>query len=193
MALAQVNADNARLFGSDDDYVAVAPLDATFTAPTEIATTAPTPFEEAGWLHTDGFTLTPTDEVAKLKGFQGGRVVRTAVTSSETSFQFQMLESTALSLGLALARKDAETTGKVTKSTLAGARQIEKRQFLLGLFDGDVKWLLHIPHGEITERQEVTIGREEITGYSVTVEIIGDYFLYTQGDKALEEDAPVGE
>ncbi|MSS84484.1 hypothetical protein FYJ24_06845 [Actinomycetaceae bacterium WB03_NA08] len=186
MALAQVNADNARLFGSDDDYVAVADLDAAFTAPESISAAAPAPFVEVGWIHPDGFTLTPTDEVAKLKGFQGGRVVRTAITSSETSFAFQMLESTALSLGLALSRGDATTTGGVTKSTLKGARQIEKRQFLLGLFDGDVKWLLHIPHGEITERQEITIGREEITGYNVTVEIIGDYFLYSQGDDALK-------
>ena len=34
MALAKVNAENARMFGSDDDYVAVAELGATFSAPT---------------------------------------------------------------------------------------------------------------------------------------------------------------
>lgn len=186
MALTQVNADNARMFGSDDDYVAVADLDAEFTAPTAITAAAPAPFVEAGWIHPDGFTLTPTDEVAKLKGFQGGRVVRTAITSSETSFAFQMLESTALTLGLALGRGKAATTGGVTKSTIPGSRTVEKRQFLIGLFDGDVKWLLHIPHGEITERQEITIGREEITGYNVTVEIIGDYYLYSEDDEALE-------
>ena len=185
MALAKVNAENARMFGSDDDYVAVAELGATFSPPTAINAAAPTPFVEVGWTHPDGFKLTPTDEVTKLKGFQGGRVIRTVITSSETSFQFQALESSLLTLGLSLGLKDSATTGDVTKHTLPGSRKVESRQFLVGLFDGTTKWLLHIPHGDITEKAEITLGREEITGYNVTVEIIGDAYLYTEGDTGL--------
>lgn len=185
MALAQVDPDNARIWGSDDDYVAVADLDTEFTEPTELKATAPSPFEELGWIHPDGLTLTPTDEVTKLKGFQGGRVIRTVITSSETSIQVQALESTLLTLGLALGLKDSTKTGDVTKHTMAAAREVEARQFAIGLFDGDVKWLLHIPRGEITEKQEIQLGNEEITGYNLTIEIIGDYFLYTEGDDAL--------
>nr|DAN91432.1 MAG TPA: major tail protein [Caudoviricetes sp.] len=196
MALDQVNADNARIWGSDDDYVAVAPIDTEFTPPTALTATAPTPFEEVGWIHPDGFTLTPTDEVAKLKGFQGGRVIRTKVTSSETSFAFQALESTLQTVGLALNIAESEATGGVTAHTLAGSRKVERRQFAIGLFDGDVKWLLHIPRGEITERQEITLGNEEITGYNLTVEIIGDYYLYTEGDPGMaagKKSAPAGD
>ena len=185
MALAKVNAENARMFGSDDDYVAVAPLSATFAAPTALTPAAPTPFVEVGWLGPDGLNLTPNDEVSKLKGFQGGRVIRTVVTSSETSVSFQALESTLLTLGLSLGLKDSTTTAKITKHTLPGSRKVESRQFLVGLFDGTTKWLLHIPHGDITETAEITLGREEITGYNVTVEIIGDAYLYTEGDTGL--------
>ena len=139
MALAKVNAENARMFGSDDDYVAVAPLSATFAAPTALTPAAPTPFVEVGWLGPDGLNLTPNDEVSKLKGFQGGRVIRTVVTSSETSVSFQALESTLLTLGLSLGLKDSTTTAKITKHTLPGSRVVESRQFLVGLFDGTTK------------------------------------------------------
>lgn len=185
MALIKVNPDNARVWGSDDDYFAVAGLDEEFTAPTEITGVAPAPFVEAGWIHPDGFTLTPTDEVAKLKGYQGGRTIRTKITSSETSIQVQLLESTALTLGLALNVSESKKTGDVTKHTLPGSREVEARQFLIGLFDGDVKWLLHITHGEIGEKQEISLGNEEITGYNLTVEIIGDAYLYTEDDPGM--------
>lgn len=186
MALIMVNPDNARIWGSDDDYFAVADRDAEFTVPTTLTTAAPGPFVEAGWIHPDGFTLTPTDEVAKLRGFQGGRVIRTKVTSSETSITVQLLESTALTLGLALGvEAEAGGEGIIKKHKLPGSREVVAKQFLVGLFDGDVKWLLHIPHGEIGEKQEVTLGNEDITGYNLTIEIIGDAFLYTEGDEGL--------
>lgn len=186
MALTKVDPDNARIWGSDDDYVGIAALDAVFTEPTELTATAPTPFDEVGWVHPDGFTLTPTDEVAKLKGFQGGRVIRTKITSSETSFQFQALESKLEVVGLALGVGESKKTGDITKHTLKGSRSVESRQFVVGLFDGDTKWLLHIPHGDITERQEISLGNEEITAYNLTVEVIGDYYLYTEGDDGME-------
>lgn len=186
MALIQADSNNARIWGSDDDYVAVADLDAQFTAPTKLTAAAPEPFEELGWIHPDGFTLTPTDEVAKLKGFQGGRTIRTKITSSETTVQVQVLESTLLTLGLALGVTDSVTAGDVTKHKLPGSREVEAHQFAIGLVDDGVKWLVHIPRGEITEKQEITLGREEITGYNLTIEIIGDAFLYTEGDPGME-------
>lgn len=185
MAVAKVNADNSRIWGSDDDYVAVADLGAAFTDPETITKAAPSPFEEVGWLSPVGINLTPTDEVAKLKGFQGGRVIRVKTTSSETSFTFQALESTLLTMGLALGVASSAKAGEVTKHTLAGARQVEDRQFLIGTFDGDVKWLWHIPHGSVTEKQEIKLGNEEITAYNITVEIIGDYDLYTEDDAGM--------
>lgn len=185
MALIKVNPDNARIWGSDDDYFAVADLDAEFTAPASIEKAAPAPFIEAGWIHPDGFTLTPTDEVVKLKGFQGGRVIRTKVTSSETTISVQLLESTLLTMGLALGLKESTKTGDVTKHTVSGSREVEARQFLVGLFDGETSWLLHIPCGEIGEKQEVALGSEDITGYNLTIEIIGDAYLYTEGDAGM--------
>lgn len=185
MAFKNANPDNARVWGSDDDFVAVAPLEAEFTLPATIDTEAPAPFKEVGWLHPDGFTLNPNDEIQKFKGFQGGRVVRTKVTSSETSIQFQLLESTALTMGIALDVTESTAEGAVTKHTLPGSREVDARQWLIGLFDGDVKWLLHIPRGEIGERAEVKLGSEELTAWNVTVEIIGDAYLYTEGDLAM--------
>lgn len=190
MALAKVNSDNARIFGSDDDYVAVkdwvADLDGTeLDDLDELKATAPTGFTEVGWLHPDGISLEPTDELQKLKGYQGGRTIRTKITSSETSFKFQCLESTALTLGLALDMDEGTTTtGGITKHTIKGAREVIKKTFAIGLFDGDVKWLLYVPHGEIGERTEINLGGEEIVAIEFTVEVIGDAYLLS-ADPAL--------
>lgn len=179
MALAQVDPDNARIWGSDDDYVAFAPPgSADDLTITEIKKTAPSPFIEVGWLGPDGPGLTPSDEIKKLKGFQGGRVIRTKVTSSETQLKFIALESTINTVGMALDLRETATTGGVSKSK-AGARRVIKKSWIVGQFDGDIGWLWVIPEGEIGERAEVKLGREDITGWELTVEVIGDYYLYT--------------
>lgn len=190
MALAKVNSDNARIFGSDDDYVAVkdwvSDLDGTELDDLDkLEATAPAGFTEVGWLHPDGISLEPTDELQKLKGFQGGRTIRTKITSSETAFKFQCLESTALTLGLALDMDEGTTTtGGITKHKIKGAREVIKKTFAIGLFDGDVKWLLYVPHGEIGERTEINLGGEEIVAIEFTVEVIGDAYLLSE-DPAL--------
>jgi len=129
-----LDAANARIFGSDDDKVQLAPLGSTL--PTTLAA-AVAPFEDVGWLHTDGIPFTPADSVEKLRGHQGGRVVRTTITESDLTFQFQCLETTALTLGLQHNITSAATLTGVTTMNASPGRQIEARAFVLDLFDKD--------------------------------------------------------
>lgn len=178
-----LDAANARIFGSDDDKVQLAVLGTTL--PTGLA--AWTDGEDVGWLHTDGIPFTPSDSVEKLRGHQGGRVVRTTITESDLTFQFQCLETTALTLGLQHNITSAATATGVTTMNASPGRQVEARAFVLDLYDKDntdIHYRYVIPRGEIGERSEFTHANSDITGYTFNVEIIGSYDIITNDPAA---------
>lgn len=176
-----VNAENARIFGSDDDKVYVGPVGSTL--PTTLAAPAAT-LVDAGWLHTDGFTIGQDATVNKFRGHQGGRVVRTKVSESGRTVQFQCLETTALTLGLQLNIKTRTTATQVTTMTVSTSTKIEARALVIDTFDIDgratpVQYRYVIPRAEIGERSEFKLAGTDITAYNFTAEIIGDFFIIT--------------
>lgn len=179
-----LDAANARIFGSDDDKVQIAPLGSTL--PTTLAA-ADAAFEDVGWLHSDGIPFSPSDSIEKFRGHQGARVVRTTVTESDLTFQFQCLETTALTLGLQHNITSAATATGVTTMAASAGRQIEARAFVLDLYDKDdtsIHYRYVIPRGEIGERSEFTYAASDITGYTFNVEIIGSYTIITNDPAA---------
>lgn len=174
-----VNSAAARIFGSDKDAVYIGDLGATM--PTGLANPGAA-FTDAGWLSDDGITLSPDDSVDKIRGFQGGGVVRTVMKESGKSFKFTCLESTALTLGLQHNITKSTTTSGVATITATAASKIENRAFIIDLFDADdssIQYRYLIPNGEIGERADVSFTHSEVTGYEFTVEIIGDYTIIT--------------
>lgn len=181
-----VNSSNARIYGSDDDAVFIAPLGTELPGDLD----APgAPFEDVGWLHSDGITVGGDTNVEKFVGHQGGKTVRTKVTESNTTFQFQCLETTALTLGLQLNILDSETIGGVTRQTVSSGRKVEARTFVIDVYDEDdttIHTRYEIPRGEIGERAEFTLSNSDITGYTFTVEVIGDYYRVTNEESVVE-------
>lgn len=186
-----VKAENARIFGSDDDSVAIG--DSLEALLPEGLEPLGEDFTEVGWLSDDGIGFAPEDSVDKHHGHQGGRVVRTKMTTSETSFTFQALESKLSHVGLAMSIKKSETTveGDATKHTMGG-RKVERRPFVVDTYDEDKHYRWIIPIGEIGERNEFALSSAEITGWEFTVEIIGDFYLVTN-DPAMAGAGSLGE
>lgn len=188
-----LDAANARIFGSDDDKVLIAPLGTT--PPTALA--APSEdFLDVGWLHTDGIPFTPTDSVEKIRGHQGGRVVRTTITESDLTFQFQALETTALTLALQHNITSASTASGNTTMEASPGRLVLARAFILDLFDKDdpsIQYRYVIPRGEIGERSEFAHSNADITGYTFNVEVIGSYQIITNDPAAEVEDDDPGD
>lgn len=156
--------------------------------PTGLAAPAATDWKDVGWLHSDGIPFTPSDSVTKFRGHQGGRVIRTKMTESDLTFQFQALESTLLTLGLQFNIKAQATAAAVAPAlsvhtlTLSSGRKVIPRAFIVDVYDEDdtnLQWRVEIPRGEIGERSEFTLSNSDITGYTLPVEIIGDWFLVT--------------
>lgn len=175
-----VDSANARIFGSDDDKVSIAPLGTEL--PGDLEELDPL-FEDVGWLHSDGITVGGDTNVEKFRGHQGGRVVRTKVTESDTSFSFQCLESTALTLGLQLNVLEKTAVGAgATRAKVSSGRKVEARAFVIDVYDEDddtIHYRYEIERGEIGERAEFTLSNSDITGYTFTVEVIGDYYVTT--------------
>ena len=187
------NAENARIFGSDDDAVHIAPLGSTL--PTDLGE-LDAAFQDAGWLHSDGLTVGGDANVNRFRGHQGGKVVRTKVTESGRTFQFQCLETTALTLGLQFNITEKATADGVTTMTVSSGAKVEARAFVVDVFDVDgrdevVHYRYVIPRGEIGERSEFKLVNTDITGYTFTVEVIGEMFVLTN-DPAVA-DAEEGE
>ncbi|MFF2621246.1 phage tail tube protein [Oerskovia jenensis] len=178
------NVENIRIFGGEDDRISCAAIGSTL--PTTLADPA-APFADLGWLGEDGITITPNASITKFKGHQGARIVRTKVTESGTSFKFQCLETTALTLGLQLNIKTSETTAGLTTMKLGSGYNVLPRAFVVDGYDADdadKQLRLAIPRGEIGERSEFKLANSDLTVFEYTVEIIGDFFLLSN-DPAL--------
>ncbi len=190
------NANNARIFGSDLDAVWTAPHGTDISAielDTDLSAIAA--FTDTGWLHTDGIPFTPSDSVTRHRGHQGGRVVRSVINESGLSFQFQALETTALTLGLQHNVRERTVTAGVARLRASAGRKVEKRVFVIDLYDIDdeaVHYRYIIEVGEIGERQEVAHTNADITGYTFPVEIIGDYILLTNDPAVAGEEEGAG-
>lgn len=171
-----VNAELARVYGSDADAIHLAPL--TATSPSTISA-ALTGYEDVGWLHSDGVTETATGSSTQIRGHQGNRVVRSRIESGGTQIQFVALEDKALTRELRYALKEDATTaaGVRTEKRSAGQR-VAVRKAVIDFFDADdvtVKERWIIDRLEIFPNGDRVYVNNDIAAFPFMGEIIGDY------------------
>lgn len=187
-----INSDNVRSAGGDLDSVWVGKLGAQM--PQEIED--PPNHENVGWLNEDGLEFGHEDNVESFTGHQGGKVVRKKVTSSEDTFKFTALESTALVYGLIhdIRARSTSTgvvdTGKqVTRMRVSGSKKPnDRRSWVVDLWDGDIWERYLIPSGEIGERPAVTASNSGLKMYEFTVTVYGSYEILTNDPAQIVED-----
>lgn len=151
-------ADNVFVAGTGGVYVGAKGT----TGPTSATASIPSGFTTVGFLHDDGITFNPNEEVKDIKAFQNALIVRKVVTRDEYEFEFTMLETNATTVGLFF--KDAAFTGG---AITAGNR--DHRAFILDAVDGDKmsRWVL--PDAEVTKRGNVTWKNDDAALYKVTI------------------------
>ena len=187
-----INSDNVRSAGGDLDSVWVGKLGAQM--PREIED--PPNHENVGWLNEDGLEVGHEDNVESFTGHQGGKVVRKKVTSSEDTFKFTALESTALVYGLIHDIRARSTStavvdpGKqVTRMRVSGSKKPnDRRSWVVDLWDGDIWERYLIPSGEIGERPAVTASNSGLKMYEFTVTVYGSYEILTNDPAQIVED-----
>jgi hypothetical protein len=186
------NADNVRIYGSDDDAVSLAATGTALPVTAAVAGTTPTGFLDAGWIHTDGITIGGDTSVERFRGHQGGRVIRVKITESNTTIQWQCLETTAMTLGLQFNVKTKATAAGLTTATVSSGRKVERRAFVIDTFDADVLvdddplFYRYTGEMEIAEREEFVIASTDMTGFTFTGEVMGDFNIITNDPAAVD-------
>ncbi|HWU28026.1 MAG TPA: hypothetical protein VN041_02910 [Microbacterium sp.] len=171
-----VNAELARIFGSDIDAIHLAPLGTTL--PTDIDGVLDPAFEDVGWLSDDGVTESLTGSVEKKRGHQGNGVVRTRISEPGTTVTFSALESKAQTMGLRYVEKTSTVTAGVRKTTRGPGQRITARAAVLDFYDADettVKERYIIPRLEIAPNGDRVLNNADIATLPFIGEIIGEY------------------
>lgn len=166
---------NIRIYGDSDGAVYVAPKGTTM--PTALGAPG-VAFEEIGWISEDGVSINTEQDSNAYNAWQGGKVVRRRITSSEDQFTFQALEENAAVVGLYLPGADISTSTGVTTIVPADGVPVDERAFVLDFFDGDVHKRYNVIRGEVTERGEVPHRNTDMTIYEFTV-VMYDYEIVT--------------
>jgi len=185
-----VNANNARIFGSDVDAIYLAPLGTPL--PTSIDEPLNAAFEDIGWLHSDGIKETLTGSKSVIRGYQGGGVVRTLMQETGTTIGFHALESKPQTKALRYDEKDVQITNGVRKVTRGPGQKVSVRVAVIDLFDTDdttVKERHVIERFEVVPDGERTFVGSDIAGFPMVGEIIGDYVTYESAGSGATSNA----
>lgn len=175
-----MNADNARIYGSENDCIYLAPLGTT--VPTDIDSPLDAAFEDVGWLHSDGITESQTGSVEKIRGHQGNGVVRTRINEPGTTISFTALETKDQTNSLRYVESDVTTADGVRKATRGAGQKIATRVAVIDVFDADndeVKERFVIPRFEVSPNGDRQMVNSDIAGFPFVGEIIGEYTHYS--------------
>ncbi len=171
-----VNADNARIYGSDLDSIYLAPVGTPL--PTTLGEPLHSAFEDVGWLHEDGIVEAATGSKEVIRGHQGGGVVRTRISEAGTTIGFTALETKAQTKSLRYDEKSVTVDGGVRKVRRGAGQTVKRRCAVVDMYDTDnttIKDRLVIGLIEIVPDGDRSYVNSDIAGFPFIGEVIGDY------------------
>lgn len=163
---------NVNVFGGEDDSVYLGELGSVLPTGLE----EPTNQDDVGFLHEDGMNLAREADVTKFRAHQGGKVVKTKVSSSSKVISFTMIESNAVTKAVVDKIKSTSTAGGITTETISDVVEVAVRNAVIDLYDTDYMERYAIPRIEITVTGEEPWSNSDLRAWACTGEIIGDYF-----------------
>lgn len=182
------NANNARIWGGDNDSIWLAPIGTTL--PTTLEAAPGASFEDVGWIHEDGITENANGSKEVIRGHQGGRVVRTRMSETGTTIEFTALEDKPQTNSLRYHEKSSAVTAGVRTVKRSPGQRVSARAAVIDFYDIDnetIRKRYVIPRLEIVPTGEKTFSNADISGFGFEAEIIGDYDVF----ETVVEDAAV--
>ncbi|PPF39975.1 hypothetical protein [Pseudoclavibacter sp. AY1H1] len=186
------NALNALIFGSDNDSVYLGPV-TSLTTVVGLATPVPAALEDRGWIGEEGLNLELSDSIERIKGHQGGKTVKTFMSSSDTNITVALLETKLANLLDYLSAKATKVgTGNaaIAKIDVPASRQVTMLSGMIDLFDtsgNGAHTRILLPTISLGERQGIAFTNKDITAYNYNLEVIGGFTILTNA-KAIVED-----
>lgn len=172
------NIENVRIYGDDASGVWVAPKGTT--GPIDLAA-PPVGFVELGWLSEDGVDEAVSQDSTVHRAWQGAKIVREKITTSDTTYRFQCLETNAATMGLRYRGQVATTTTGVAKITATDQTKQDDRA-----------WVFDFVDGAVTERHVLASGSYKMTGTiprrNGGIAIL-EYTVTPQGDPVIYSNA----
>ena len=181
--MANMNAANALMFGSENDSFFLGDGKVDLTSIVDLETQLPAGLEDVGWIGEDGMTINLSDSVDKIRGHQKHGVVKTYMSDSSTGIEVLVLES---KLKTFLAYFDA-TAKKISPSNIAkieipASRKVRTMTAVIDAFDtsdASIQWRVLLPNIQLGKRDAVQIKIGELTTYKFTFEILDKFTLLT--------------
>lgn len=185
--MAQLNADLAHMFGSENDSVYLGTYTPELAKKLEevdsLETQVPDGLEDAGWLSEDGIELNFEDSTEDIRGFQGNGVVKLFMSESSTSIVAALLESKLANVLNYIDAEPVDATGEsATRLRAKSARTVKNLCCVIDLRDtsnSEVKFRYVFPRMALGEREGLAFKNSEITAYNHTLKALGDYFVIT--------------
>lgn len=171
-----VRAENARIWGSDQDSVRFAPIGTTL--PTDLDGQLDPAFDDVGWLHSDGVTETQSGSKTVIRGHQGAGVVRTRMEETGTTFGFTALETKELTNRLRYDVQETSTAAGVRTEKRGAGQRVTALACVIDFYDADdvtVRERLVFERVEVTPNGEKVYAGNDIAGYPFEAEVIGGY------------------
>jgi hypothetical protein len=189
--MATKNYDNIRVYGDLESEVYFGPKGTVLPDGDSLDPETLDPALEAiGWLSEDGVSLALEANSEKFRGWQGGSVLRTKVTTTDKTITMQALEETPGVTELYFNHGAPTYTGigpaAIARIDLPESVGTVERAAVFRFVDDDVeKWLV-CPLVQVTGRGTVAHQNTSMTIYEFTLEIIGEAWLLTNAPAYIE-------
>ena len=166
------NENNIHIYGDEAGAVYVGPKGTT--APEGLAAPA-VGFVEIGWISEDGVDEALEQNSEVFRAWQGAKVVRRKVTSSDRTFKFQALEENLATHGLKYRGQAPTVATGVATTTVKNQTAQDTRAWVFDLVDGGVTKRFVIPAGDYTMTGSIQYKGDSMTIHEFEVTPIGDY------------------
>ncbi|WP_040281437.1 hypothetical protein [Tessaracoccus massiliensis] len=170
------NLENVRIYGDEAGGAWVAPRGTT--GPTGLDE-PPAGFVEIGWLSEDGIDESLDQNSEPFRAWQGAKIVRRKVTSSDTTFKFQALEENLAVHGLKYRGQEPVVATGVATTTVKDQVASDTRAWVFDMLDGDVHKRYVIPAGDYARTGTIQHRNAAMTIHEFEVTPIGDWFEIT--------------
>lgn len=171
---------------------------AVFRAPAE--TSAPTSataalggtFADMGYISDEGWTNSKSRETSEIKAW-GGDTVLTPQTGKSDTFQMTFIESLNVNV-LKAVQGESNVSGTLATgiTVIENSKELEEGVWVIDtIMTGGVLKRTVIPHGKVTEVDDVVYKDDEAVGYGVTIQAFPDstgatHYEYIEGVEESE-------
>lgn len=137
------------------------------TAPTDPTTAFGVGWVDLGYVNEDGVTESNSDDWNEVKAWQNRTIVRRLLSSSEETFKFMLLETTAAALTLYHAGSAITGSGPWTMEVVQPTEN--RKAFGIDVIDGSIHTRILVPDGQVTDRGDIVYKNGDAYGYEMTI------------------------